>query len=271
MSDLIDNDSKADRRGSIRWRFQAWFRIAADVIAAKRCGAVLGALLICVASLSAQDATGSAGRSVKPGINDQFVDPELDVSEWMARFEIESREVYAARREVLQACGIKPGDSVADIGAGTGFYSRLFADAVGNDGWVFAVDISPRFLEHINFKARQDQVHNLTAVLCSDRSVNLPPKSIDVAFICDTYHHFEYPYATIESIFKAIKPGGSLIVIDFDRIPGKSREFILGHVRAGKDVFRGEIEKGGFEFVDEVQIPAFEENYLLRFRKPPGA
>ncbi|QDV44140.1 Ubiquinone/menaquinone biosynthesis C-methyltransferase UbiE [Stieleria neptunia] len=227
--------------------------------------------LICVTSALAQDATAAAEQSVKPGINDQFVDPELDVSEWMGRFEVESREVYAARKDVLEACGIRPGQSVADIGAGTGFYSRLFADAVGKEGWVFSVDISPRFLEHINTKAREDNVHNLTGVLCSDRSVNLPPHSIDVAFICDTYHHFEYPHLTVESIYKAIKPGGALIVIDFDRIPGKSREFILGHVRAGKQVFRSEIEKGGFEFVDEVQVPAFEENYLLRFRKPAAS
>ncbi|WP_182870015.1 class I SAM-dependent methyltransferase [Stieleria mannarensis] len=271
MCDSIQCDFVSDQRTPNRLRQRAWFPKVAGVIGAKHCGALLGGWLICIASLSAQDATVPADQSVKPGINEQFVDPELDVSEWMARFEIESREVYAARREVLRACGIKPGDSVADIGAGTGFYSRLFADAVGDKGWVFAVDISPRFLEHINVKARQEQVHNLTGVLCSDRSVNLPPNSIDVAFICDTYHHFEYPHATVESIFKAIKPGGSLIVIDFDRIPGKSREFILGHVRAGKDVFRGEIEKGGFEFVDEVQVPAFEENYLLRFRKPPSA
>ncbi|WP_372895541.1 class I SAM-dependent methyltransferase [Stieleria sp.] len=246
-------------------------RFARAAVSLRLVVAFVSVTLVGLTSAFAQDATVVAEQSVKPGINDEFVDPELDVSKWMGRFEVESREVYAGRQDVLEACDIKPGQSVADIGAGTGFYSRLFADAVGKNGWVFSVDISPRFLEHINTKAREDNVHNLTGVLCSDRSVNLPPNSIDVAFICDTYHHFEYPHLTVESIYKAIKPGGSLIVIDFDRIPGKSREFILGHVRAGKDVFRSEIEKGGFEFVDEVQVPAFEENYLLRFRKPAAS
>jgi len=208
--------------------------------------------------------------SVKPGINDRFVDPSLDVSEWLGRFEIESREVYAARQKVLAACQIEPGSKVADIGAGTGFYSRLFAETVQENGWVFAVDISPRFLEHINRKSQEDKLRNVTSVLCSDRSVCLPPNSVDFAFICDTYHHFEYPQATLASIHRALKPGGTLVVIDFERIPGKSREFILGHVRDGKEVFRGEIVTAGFRFLEEVKIPEFKENYYLRFSKEPS-
>lgn len=203
----------------------------------------------------------------KPSINVGFLDPNLDVSEWIGRFEIESREVYGARERVLDACAIEPGMAIADVGAGTGFYSRLFASAVGEDGWVYAVDISPRFLEHINAKCQEDRVDNLTGVLCSERSIRLPPNSVDVVFICDTYHHFEFPPQTLASIHKALKPGGRLVVIDFDRIPGKSREFILGHVRAGKAVFQQEIVDAGFHFVDEVNVPQFEENYLLRFDK----
>ena len=199
------------------------------------------------------------------------MDPTLNVSEWLGRFEIESREVYLHRAEVLKACRIRPGDHVADIGAGTGFYSRLFADAVKNDGKVFAVDISPRFIEHIDRQSRVDKVSNITSIQCSDRSTTLQPDSIHVAFICDTYHHFEFPRSTLESIHQALKPGGSMIVIDFERIPGKSREFLLGHVRAGKEVFRKEIEDTGFDFVEEVKIPGFEENYFLRFQKKADA
>lgn len=205
--------------------------------------------------------------SVRPGINERFLDPKLNVADWLGRFEIESREVFAHRADVVKACGIKPGQHVADIGAGTGFFSRLFAAAVGSKGGVSAVDISPRFLEHITVKAREDRVTSITTVLCSDRSVKLPPESVDAAFVCDTYHHFEFPSLTLTSIHRALKPGGTLIVIDFERIPGKSREFILNHVRAGKDVFRGEIESAGFELIEEVDIPGFKENYFLRFSK----
>ncbi len=234
--------------------------------------------LLCVVCvpLLAQDTTGATvieqgiqqEKSVKPGINDAFLDPELDVSEWLGRFEIESREVYSAREQVLDAIGLKPGQRVADIGAGTGFYSRLFASEVGAQGWVYAVDISPPFLEHINARSREDHVDNVTSVLCTDHSVNLPPSSVDVAFVCDTYHHFEYPLSTLASIYRALRPGGTLIVIDFERIPGKSREWTIGHVRAGKEVFQQEIVDAGFYLVEEMDVKSFEENYLLRFRKP---
>ncbi|MEO2017143.1 MAG: methyltransferase domain-containing protein [Fuerstiella sp.] len=226
-------------------------------------------VLICIQFTSAAvvcQQPESREESVRRGINDNFLKPDLDVSEWLGRFEVESREVYASRERVLDACDVKAGQTVADIGAGTGFYSRLFSDAVAADGWIYAVDIAPRFLQHINNQARDDGVRNLTAVLCSDRSVNLPPQSIDLVFICDTYHHFEYPPSTLASIRRALKKDGTLIVIDFERIPGKSREFIVNHVRAGKEVFRGEIEKAGFHFVEEVTIPGFKENYFLRFR-----
>lgn len=220
-----------------------------------------------VQSESAEAKTKQQEKSVKPGINDNFLDPELDVSEWLGRFEIESREVYAGRERVLDAIGLKPGQSIADIGAGTGFYSRLFASEVGDQGWVYAVDISSRFLAHINKQSEEDRVPNLTSVLGTGRSVRLPPSSVDVVFICDTYHHFEFPKSTLASIHRALKPGGMLVLIDFNRIPGESREFIMGHVRAGKEVFKQEVVDSGLRFVDEVTIPSFKENYLLRFRK----
>jgi ubiquinone/menaquinone biosynthesis C-methylase UbiE len=205
--------------------------------------------------------------SVKPGINDRFLDPELKIDEWLGRFEIESREVFSAREQVLKACRIAPGFRVADVGAGTGFYSRLFSHAVGDQGWVYSVDITPKFLSHINEKAVAEDIKNLTSVLCSARSVRLPPESVDLIFICDTYHHFEFPQSTLASIHRSLKPGGALVVIDFKRIPGESREFILGHVRAGKQVFRDEIMDAGFEFEREISLPELKENYLLRFRK----
>lgn len=204
-------------------------------------------------------------KSVRPGINDRFLSPELDVDKWVATFEGESREVFSARHEVVAQCELQPGQRIADIGAGTGLYTRLFAEATGEEGWVYAVDISSRFLEHINQESAGNA--NITAVLGQEDSVRLPPASIDLAFLCDTYHHFEYPQASLRSIHKALAPGGSLVVIDFERIHGESREWIVDHVRAGKEVFREEIEAAGFEFVEEKQIAGFRENYFLKFRK----
>ncbi len=217
---------------------------------------------------AAQTAAGStdAGSEAPSELNARFVDPEMDVDEWIGRFEVESREVFSARDEVMAAIGLSAGDRVADVGAGTGFYTRLFSSAVG-DGWVYAVDISPRFIEHINASAKRDGLRNVTGVLSRVDSVMLPPASVNQVFICDTYHHFDTPAETLASIHSALEPGGMLTVIDFERIEGVSSDWIMGHVRAGKEVFRAEIEAAGFAFVEEVEIEGFEQNYLLKFRR----
>ena len=206
-------------------------------------------------------------RPASGGINKNFTDPDLDVDAFVKRFEIESREIYTARERILSACGIAKGDVVADIGAGTGLFTRMFSVAAGDQGWVFAVDVAPRFIEHINQEAIKLDLDNITGVLCAENSVNLPANSVDVVFVCDTYHHFEYPKSTLASIRRALKEGGHLIVIDFERIPGTSREWLLDHVRAGKSVFRGEIEAAGFVLKSEKKIEGFQENYFLEFSR----
>jgi ubiquinone/menaquinone biosynthesis C-methylase UbiE len=168
---------------------------------------------------------------------------------------------------VVESCGIKKGMAIADIGAGTGLYTRLFAKETGPDGWVYAVDISAPFLKHIVARAQQEGQQNISAILSPENVTPLPANSLDMAFICDTYHHFEYPKGTMDSLLRALKKGGALVVIDFERIEGKTRKWTMGHVRAGKEVFRKEIEDAGLTFVEEVKLEGLKENYFLRFRK----
>jgi len=210
---------------------------------------------------------GPREESVKKGINDSFKDPELDVQSFVDRFEVESREVFAAQDAILGALDLKPGMRIADVGAGTGLFSLPLARAVGPDGWVFAVDIAPRFLQHIQKNAAGASAQNIGTVLCSETSIGLPPGSVDLVFLCDTYHHFEFPRSTMASIERALRADGRLVLIDFERLPESSREWILDHMRAGKDVFRAEIEEAGFELVREAKVEGLEENYFLEFRK----
>ncbi|QDU74823.1 Ubiquinone/menaquinone biosynthesis C-methyltransferase UbiE [Bremerella volcania] len=209
----------------------------------------------------------AAPESVKPGINDSFLDPDLDVEAYVKRFEVESREVFAARSEIVERMKLSPGDRVADIGTGTGLFVEPFSEAVGEKGWVYALDIAPRFVERVEKLAEIRSLNNVTPVLCGQDDIRLAPGSINAAFICDVYHHFEYPQESLASIHKALEPGGKLVVIDFNRVPGESREWTLNHVRAGKEVFRAEIEKAGFRFVNEVEVPSFKENYFLQFER----
>ncbi|WP_442508913.1 class I SAM-dependent methyltransferase [Novipirellula sp. SH528] len=220
---------------------------------------------------AAAGTSGDAKKSINPGINEGFLDPKMDVQAWVERFEVESREVYQARDAIMSQLKLKPGNRVADVGAGTGFYSLLMSDAVGPKGWVYAVDISPNFVQYLVDQFDQREVENVTTVMCDDDSVCLPPDSIDLAFICDVYHHFEFPDQTMQSIFNALHPGGRVVIIDFERIPGVSREWTIGHVRAGKATFIDEVQSVGFELSAERKIPGFKENYFLEFRKPDQA
>jgi hypothetical protein len=201
-------------------------------------------------------------KSVRPGINDSFRDP--DPKQFTERFEIESREVFAKREEILKAIQLKPTDVVADIGAGTGLFTRLFAAQLGVEGRVIAVDIARKFLDHIEVTCRERNLRNVETLLCTDDSTQLPPNSIDVAFICDTYHHFEFPLKTMTSLRNALKPGGRVIVVDFRRVEGESTEWTMNHVRAGQEVFEAEIAQAGFRRVQEVE-GLLKENYMLIF------
>ena len=203
-------------------------------------------------------------QSVRPGINKGFLDPNLDVQAWLARFEVESREVYKHRQAVLAALNLEPTTRVADVGAGIGFFAATMSAQLPA-GWVYAVDIAPRFVAHLSTLASRAKHHNLTPILGGENTIRLPPASIDLAFVCDTYHHFEFPAATLASIHRALRPQGTLVVIDFERIPGKSRPFVINHVRAGKSTFRAEIEAAGFVLAEEVQVAGLKENYFLRF------
>ena len=219
----------------------------------------------CVTLLACE--TLSQETSVNPGINDAFRDP--NVEDFVDRFEVESRELYARRHQIVEACRIGPGQVVADVGAGTGMFTRLFSDAVGAKGRVIAVDISPKFLDHIADASNREGQRNVDTLLATADSSGLPPASIDVAFICDTYHHFEFPYKTMASIHRALKPGGKVVLVDFRRIPGVSREWVLDHVRAGQEVVEREMVDSGFVKTREVPN-LLEENYFVVFEKAPA-
>jgi predicted methyltransferase len=202
-------------------------------------------------------------QSVRPGINADFLN--ADASSYVERFEKEGREVYDQRNVIVAASGVKPGMVVADVGAGTGLFTRLFARQVGGEGRVYAVDIAPNFVYQLIKDCRQQGFDNVIGIICDDRSSTLPPNSVDLIYICDTYHHFEFPYSTLESLHTALRDGGRLMVIDFEREVGVSSDWVLNHVRAGKGVFREEIEKAGFELIEEVDF--LKDNYGLIFRK----
>lgn len=204
-----------------------------------------------------------AQQSVNPGINDHY--KNADVRRWRGVFERDGREVWDRRHDILNALNLKPGAAIADIGAGTGFFAVMFAAAVGPHGRVYAVDITPNFVNAIRTRAKGMGHRNVIGVVNTARSVMLPVNSIDVVFTSDTYHHFEFPNSILASIHAALKPGGELVVIDFKRISGVSDQWVIGHVRAGEEVVVREIEQAGFDLIERQDF--MQTQFFLRFRK----
>jgi tRNA A58 N-methylase Trm61 len=130
----------------------------------------LTAILTSLAALLTAELPIALGQqeSIRPGINDSFRD--VRVEEYVERFEVESREVYLHRHEIVGWLNIEPGNRIADVGAGTGLFTRLLADRVGPEGEIWAVDISEGFLEHIRRRAQVEGQSQIRTLLASDRS-----------------------------------------------------------------------------------------------------
>ena len=200
-------------------------------------------------------------QNVNPNINQRYINPDFDI--WQSRFERSGREVYDKRQEIVEKSRIKPGIVVADIGAGTGLFTRLFSKKVGSSGNVFAVDVSREFIDNILLTCKEQGLKNVVGIVNTQKDVLLAPDSIDVAFMSDTYHHFEFPKTTLESIRRALRPKGELIVIDYRKENGINSKWLIDHVRMDKEGVIKEIESAGFKLEEDIDF--LKVNYFLRF------
>lgn len=222
-----------------------------------------GLVSIVALLMVALSAGAFADAGANPAINRPYQDPEY--SQWVEAFERSGREVFDRRREIVAATAVRPGMAVADVGAGTGLFTRLFASAVGAQGKVFAVDISRTFVDNVLRTAHEAGLDNVEGVVNTQDSTGLAANAVDLVFVCDTYHHFERPKAMLESIHRALRPGGALVVIDFQRVDGRSSAWVMGHVRANKETVVREIESAGFRLRED--NPLLRENFFLQFER----
>jgi ubiquinone/menaquinone biosynthesis C-methylase UbiE len=220
----------------------------------------------CQAQTSSQPARNQSTadtKKVDPAINAQF--QKANVKELIKRFESNDREVFVRRAEIIKALDLKPGMAVADIGAGTGLFTRLMAEEIGPKGKVYAVDVSQELLDHIASQARRSGQTQVSTIRGSQDTTNLAPGSVDLVFLCDVYHHLENHEKILASIHRALRIEGVLVVVEFNRVQGKSTEFVLKHVRAGQEEFRREIEAVGFEPEPNFKGPKLQENFIVKF------
>lgn len=126
---------------------------------------------------------------------------------------------------LLPELNLKVGMTVADVGAGTGYYSRLMAKAVGPGGTVYAVDVQPQMVAMLKEVAAKPEFANIKPLLSNVNNVKLPPSSIDLAIMVDVYHELEFPHEVMTSIIAALKPDGRVVFVEYraedQRVPIK--------------------------------------------------
>jgi SAM-dependent methyltransferase len=116
---------------------------------------------------------------------------------------------------VLKALELRPGMAVADIGAGTGYYTWRIAQRVGAGGTVYAVDVQPEMIDALTKQMSRRRIANVKPVLGTADDAKLPPNSLDLALMVDVYHELEYPYEMLATIVRALKRGGRLVFVEF--------------------------------------------------------
>src|SRR5436309_2548980 len=133
-------------------------------------------------------------------------------ADWLERPEREAEEKPDL---LLEALKLNPGDVVADIGAGTGYYSWRMAKLVGDKGLVYAVDIQQEMLDLLAKKMEGRKITNVKGVLGTVTDPKLPAHSVDLVLMVDVYHEFDHPHEMAAAICKALKPGGRVVFVEF--------------------------------------------------------
>ena len=186
-------------------------------------------------------------------------------SNWIKRLERPERINELKMDQVLVYLKIKPGDIVADIGAGTGVFSRPLAQAIAPSGKLLAVEIDQELLDYINQQAKKENIQNIEGVLGGFNDPNLPKKSVGLAFIHDVLHHIEHREAYLKTLTSYLAPGGRVAIIDFNKNHPDSAHQNKPELQITLEQVKGWMGAAGFEISEEITL--FEENFFVVFSK----
>lgn len=205
-------------------------------------------------------------RATRDGIGKYYMGREIShvmghlAAAWLER---RGREREERTDLLIDNLPLQPDSVVADIGAGSGYFTFPVATRVP-EGRVVAVDIQPEMLAIIESRRDNAELDNIDTVLGSAEDPNLAPDSIDLAFIVDAYHEFSHPYEMGSAIAKALKPGGRLVLIEY-RAEDRSVPIKPLHKMSEAQV-RREMAALGLEF--ERNADFLPQQHFLVFRRP---
>jgi ubiquinone/menaquinone biosynthesis C-methylase UbiE len=172
-----------------------------------------------------------------------------DPAAYIASLDDPARDAYQKPDEVLKALGLRPGETVADIGAGSGYFTLRFARAVGDTGRVYAVDVSPDMVRHLNRRLRDAGVRNVITVLSDPDDPLLADASVDRFVIVDTWHHIEDQPKYLGLLKRMLKAGGQVVHVDFQK-----RELPVGPptgMKIAREDLVKQMEGAGFRLAAE--------------------
>jgi len=167
---------------------------------------------------------------------------------WLERTEREEEERVSL---LLVNMNLKPGETVADIGAGSGYHVVRMAPLVAPSGRVKAIDIQQEMLDFMAEKARKMKLKNVDIVLGSEKSLGLPPSSVDKMLLVDVYHEFAFPKEMGQSMYEALKPGGLIFLIEY-RTEDPDVPIKRVHKMTEKQAI-AEMKAAGFTFVKNME------------------
>jgi ubiquinone/menaquinone biosynthesis C-methylase UbiE len=210
-------------------------------------------------------ASGAATQDHAPRSHEEMHRLHRDPQAYIAMLENPQRDAYQKPDEVVAALGLEPGETVADIGSGSGYFTLRFAPKVGPGGRVYAVDVDPEMVRHLNRRLRDAGVRNVQTVLADPADPLLPYASVDRFVVVNTWHHVEKQPEYLALMKRMLKPGGQVVMIDYHK-----RELPVGPplaMKIAREDLVAQMAKSGFRLAQEHTFLPYQ--YFLVFA--PGA
>jgi len=186
-----------------------------------------------------------------------------DVEEWKKVFDSPERPNWQMPERVIEALNLKSGQAVADLGAGTGYFTVHLAQAVGETGTVYALEVEPTLVDHLRQRAELEGLPQVSPVLASKDTPRLPRGSVDLILVVDTFHHLDHRADYLPKLAAALTPRGRLVVIDWKKEPLPEGP-PLDH-KLARDEVVAEVTAAGFELAESPEFLPYQ--YFLIFRK----
>jgi cyclopropane fatty-acyl-phospholipid synthase-like methyltransferase len=171
--------------------------------------------------------------------------------EWVATLEGPQRIATQKVDAVLSKLALKPGMVVADIGAGSGLFSRPLAKAVAPEGKVYAVDIQQDLLDHIDQRNKEERIGNIQTVLGEYDDPKLPARNVDLAFINDVLHHIQHRAVYLNALGTYMKPSGRIAIIEMDKNDPKTPHRNQPELLVAREEIMQWMSDAGFKLVQE--------------------